>query len=122
MDTNLQELNVKMAEAEDNKASQFFTGLLSANLLFRRANGEVVGKQKFLSDLQDPNRPKLKRRAEEIQITQLSEVENHALVKLIVCTIDEKWVEKRYRNIRLFTCVESGWVLEFWYNYELTSL
>ena len=122
MDTNLQELNVKMAEAEDDKDSQFFTRLLSAKLLFRRANGEVVGKQKFLSDLQDPDKPKLKRRAEEIQITQLSEVENHALVKLIVCTIDEKSVEKRYRNIRLFICVESEWVLEFWYNYELTSL
>ena len=122
MKTNLHELNVKIAAAEDDKDSKFFTGLLSENLLFRRANGEVVGKQKFLDDLQDPNKPKLKRKVEEIQVVPISEAENKALVTLIVRTIDEKSVKKRYRNIRLFTRIEAEWIMEFWYNYELTSL
>lgn len=52
---------------------------------------------------------------------ELSEVENRALVTLIVCTVDKNSIEKRYRNIRLFTHAEDGWVLEFWYNYETVN-
>jgi hypothetical protein len=28
----------------------------------------------------------------------------------------------RYRNIRMFSRSEDNWMLELWYNYELTSL
>lgn len=122
MNTNLQELNLKIAAAENQPDAQFFTTLLSENLLFRRANGEVVGKGKFLTDLQAPKKTKLTRTAEDIQVTQIPENGQCALVTLIVCTVDEQAVEKRYRNVRLFTRAEAAWVLEFWYNYELTSL
>ena len=47
MDNHLQELNLKIAEAENQKDAQFFANLLSAKLLFRRASGKVAGKEQF---------------------------------------------------------------------------
>jgi Domain of unknown function (DUF4440) len=122
MSINLQELNQKIAKAEDDGDVPFFRSLLSESLLFRRANGAVVGKAQFLHGMEDPNRPKLRRVPENIQVTQLPEAENHALVTLIVRTIDEKEGEKRYQNIRFFTKTGTEWELAFWYNYDITGL
>lgn len=114
------ELNIKIGEAEQqrDRRSEFFENLLSKQLIFRRANGKVVGKKDFLTSLQEPN-PFTDRKSLDIEVTPQGD---RALVTLVVKTKSPKGEEGRYRNIRLFTRTDDEWQLEFWYNYDLTSL
>ena len=72
----------------------------------------------FLANLK--NNPFSSRRSEDISVTLFND---RALVTLIVIgeRADDGSVH-RYRNIRLFSRSADRWVLELWYNYELTSL
>ena len=92
--------------------------------MFRRANGSVVGKggtpeaKGFLESLEEES-PFLSRRAEDISVTLL---DGQALVTLVVHTVNKNGTQGRYRNIRLFSKPADDWILQFWYNYDLTSL
>ena len=124
MDSHLQELNRKIAEAENQKDVQFFTNLLSEKLLFRRANGAVIGKAEFLENLQDLQKPNLftERVAESIDVIENPAVPERALVTLIVRTSKADGAKQYFRNIRFFTRIATGWELDAWYNYEITGL
>lgn len=116
----LTELNMYMGEMEqqrDNKARRFFSSLLSDQLVFRRANGKVVDKETFLKDLENPN-PFTSRRTEDIDISSL---DDHALVSLVIRTMTKEGKQGRYRNVRLFSKQGTDWKLDFWYNFEITS-
>lgn len=121
MASNLQELNLKIAEAENQKDAQFFANLLSEKLLFRRANGAVIGKAEFLEDLQKPN-PFTERVAGSIEVIEDPAVSGRALVTLIVRTSKADGAKQYFRNIRFFTRTAAGWELDAWYNYEITGL
>lgn len=120
---SLVELNQQIAQEEQKgeTARQFFEKHLSEQLIFRRANGKVVGKagpEGFLEGLK--NNPFKSRAAEDIAVTLL---DDRALVTLIIVGIraDDDSVH-RYRNMRLFTRSANDWLLEFWYNYEIAGL
>lgn len=119
----LVELNNRVAEMEQTQGSEaldFFKIHLSDQLIFRRANGKVVGKSEpegFLDGLKKPG-PFTSRRAEDIVVTLL---DDRALVTLVVVGTRADRSVGRYRNIRLFSRSGKDWVMEFWYNYELTS-
>lgn len=85
--------------------------LASASLIASEPEG-------FLASLK--NNPFSSRRSEDISVTLFND---RALVTLIVIgeRADDGSVH-RYRNIRLFSRSADRWVLELWYNYELTSL
>jgi hypothetical protein len=121
---DLIELNERIGEMEQASAENartYFSDLLSDQLVFRRANGKTVGKSGedgFLSTL--GKSPYWSRRAEDISVAPLGD---RALVTLIVVgTLADKVTVQRYRNIRLFTRSAAGWVVEFWYNYDVTTL
>lgn len=117
----LEELNRKIAKAEqtrDKDAKEFFKELLSDELIFRRADTTVVGKDAFINDLNEPN-PFTSRTAEEITVTRCGD---RALVTLILHTEKSDGTQGRYRNIRVFFFAGDKWRLEVWYNYDLTSL
>ena len=125
IETDLIALNEKIAEMEQARgleAIAFFESLLSDQLIFRRASGKVVGKagpDGFLEGLNKAG-PFSLRRAENIWVTQL---DDRALVTLIVVgTRADDGSAHRYRNIRLFSRSGENWVMEFWYNYEITGL
>jgi hypothetical protein len=110
-----------MEQAGDDQALEFFQAHLSDRLIFRRANGKIVGKSEpegFLSSLK--KNPFSSRRPEDTSVTQLGD---RALVTLIVVgtRADDDSVH-RYRNIRLFTRAADKWILDLWYNYEVTGL
>src|SRR5262245_41932097 len=117
-------LNRRFAEMEQQggpEALQFFGAHLSHNLVFRRANGKVVGKfgkDGFLEGL--ANNPFKSRVVEDMSVTQQGD---QALVTLIIVGArkDDGSVH-RYRNIRLFSRSCDEWVLEFWFNYEIPGL
>lgn len=116
-------LNQRIATLEqqrDEEARAFFRAHLSDQLVFRRASGKLVGKSEpggFLDSLNNPG-PFTSLVAEAIAVTLL---DDRALVTLIVVGTRADSSVGRYRNIRLFSRSEDDWVLELWYNYELTS-
>ena len=119
----LETLNKQIAEMEQKgvEALAFFNALLSDQLIFRRANGKIVGKwdsEGFLANLK--NNPFSSRCPEDISVTLL---DDRALVTLIIVgTRADDGSVHRYRNIRLFSKQGNDWILELWYNYELTGL
>src|SRR5215472_9512603 len=116
------ELNQRIAteEQQGEAARDFFQGVLSDQLTFRRASGKVVGKagpDGFLEGL--TNNPFSERGVEgKVAVTP---VDDRALVTLIVVgrRKDDGSVH-RYRNIRLFSRAAQNWIMELWYNYEIT--
>jgi hypothetical protein len=121
---DLAALNERIAEMEQaagEEALAFFRAQLSHQLIFRRANGKIVGKSEpdgFLSGLN--KNPLSSRRTEDIVVTQLGD---RALVTLtVVGTRADDGSVHRYRNIRLFSRSANQWLLELWYNYEVTGL
>lgn len=121
---SIEDLNIEIAhmEMEENseEARKFFERYLSDQLIFRRASGKVVGKsgpEGFLEGLTNKRFKKLD--LEEINVTLQGD---RALVTLIVIGTENNGVVHRYRNIRLFTLSGDQWLLEFWYNYEITGL
>ena len=117
----LNERMVRMEQAGDDQAFDFFQAHLSDQLVFRRANGKIVGKSEpdgFLSSLK--KNPFSSRRSEDISVTQLSD---RALVTLMVVgTLANDSSVHRYCNIRFFTRSADNWILELWYNYEILDL
>ena len=119
----LVELNKEIAqrEQEGEAARTFFQKHLSDQLIFRRASGKVVGKsgpEGFLDGLK--SNPFKSRVAEDIAVNLLND---RALVTLIVVgTRKDDDSVHRFRNIRLFSRASDQWILELWYNYEITSL
>jgi len=120
----LVKLNQRVAEMEQQagaEAVEFFNTLLSDKLIFRRASGKVVGKsgpEGFLEGLK--NNPFKSHVTQNISINLL---EDRALVTLVVvANRNDDGSVHRYRNIRLFSRIGDQWILELWYNYEITSL
>lgn len=112
--------NAETTEAARKEILEFFENHLSGKLIFRRTSGKVVGKsgqESFLDGL--GKNPFSSRRSEEIAVAVLGD---RALVTLIVVgtRADDQSVH-RYRNIRLFSRSGANWILELWYNYEITG-
>jgi hypothetical protein len=120
LETDLVALNQKIAvlEQERGRTTQhFFTKLLSDQLLFRRANGRVIGKADFLQSLSTPS-PFTQYKVEQLEQVQLAEVKKRTLVTLLMRTEDRYGAARCFRHIRYFTRSATRWRLEFWYVYE----
>jgi len=66
------------------------------------------------------NNPFKSHMAEDITVHPVG---NRVLVTLVVVgTRNDDGSVHRYRNIRLFSRQDSRWILECWYNYEITGL
>jgi len=122
----LNEKSVKIEQAADEERRReevrtFFESFLSNELIFRRAGGDVIGKygdKGFLAGLSDS--PFESRDPEDFSVKVLG---NRALVTLLVVARRKNdHSVHRYRNIRLFTRSANNWILELWYNYEITGL
>ncbi|SRR5258708_6914908 len=123
MKQTLVDLNKRIGEMEQQQGKEahlFFTTLLFDQLIFHRANGKVVGKSEpegFLDSLNKPS-PFVSRESKVISVTLL---DNRALVTLIVAGTQADGSVGRYRNMRLFSPSGDNWILELWYNYEISA-
>jgi len=119
MESALIELNRQIADKEQQGAAakEFFQTHLSDQLIFRRASGKVVRKEDFLEGLK--NNQFKTRDPEDISVTLQGD---RALVTLVIRTTKENSPEQRFRNIRLFSRSGDNWIVELWYNYEITGL
>lgn len=118
--SDLNERIGNMEQEQGEESYEFFQALLSDQLIFRRASGKIVGKSElegFLDSLKKPS-PFTSRMSEEISVTLL---DDRALVTLIVVGTRADGSIGRYRNIRLFYRSGDDWLLELWYNYEIST-
>lgn len=110
------QLSAEEQRGEDGKP--FLQSHLSDSLLFRRANGRVVGKTEFLAGM--GANPFSSRTTEDIAVHVIAD---RALVTLIVVgTGKDDGSVHRYRNARFFTREGGAWLLDAWYNFEVTGL
>lgn len=112
-------LNVLIGEAELNRDENFLREILSDDLVFRRATGDVVTKEIYLSELANPENTYEYLRAENIK-AQVNE--DAALISLIVTAKGkrgEKKFEGKFRNLRVFTGDEKKRRCVIWHNTKL---
>ncbi|MEU1972156.1 nuclear transport factor 2 family protein [Microbacterium sp. NPDC019599] len=111
----LRSLNALVAEWEqrrDETAVGRLDEILSGDLLFRRANGEVVDKTAFMASLSGPS-PFADRTSDVLSVDVLG---NAALVVVMVTTTDADGVASRFRNVRALTRTDDDWQIRFWFN------
>ena len=121
MDTieQLKKINDEIRDAEWNRDIPFMKMVLDEDLLFQRANGSFVDREKYLKELSDLNNSydHLEHIVQEIKI---NEEENKASVNVIVKASGKRGVPPQpfngvYRNIRFFRKNEE-WQLYAWHN------
>lgn len=109
-------LNVLIGEAELKRDEDFLHGVLSNELVFRRANGVVVTKDEYLTDLMKPENIYEYLFPENIR----AQVKNDtALVSLDVRAKGkrgEKEFEGVFRNLRVFQNKDKSWQCVIWHN------
>ncbi|GAA1995327.1 nuclear transport factor 2 family protein [Microbacterium pumilum] len=114
-DEVLRSLNISVADWEqrgDETAVARFDEILSDDLLFRRANGEVVDKTTFIAGV-SPHSPFADRTSEVLSVQVLGK---NALVIVMVTTTDPQGVASQFRNVRALTHSDQGWQIRFWFN------
>ena len=119
-ESDLWQLNQEIAAMEQQRgitAQKFFRKILSDKLIFRRANGKVMGKADFLKTLQTPS-PFTEYSIESLEEEPLANIRRQVLVTVMMRTQDQYATVRYFRSIRLFTRTRTGWKLGFWYNYE----
>ena len=112
-------LNVLMGEAELSRDESFLRAILADDLVFRRANGAVVTKEDYLSELIKPENTYENLSAENIKAQINGEA---ALVSLIVRAKGkrgEKEFEGNFRNLRVFLQRDKNWQCAVWHNSRL---
>jgi Domain of unknown function (DUF4440) len=103
-------INEEISAAEDRGDARALDGLLSPVLAFRRANGQVVGREEFLSQAKAGGSRKTVTRS----ILLLGH--NRAFVTCDV-TMPVDGEEKTFENARLFVRTDAGdWKLLGWAN------
>jgi hypothetical protein len=114
-------LNTSIAEWEQRRDAAAIKSLdetLSPELLFRRADGTVVGKPEFMRALKEES-PFSCRASRDVAVTVRGE---RALVTLtVLATRKNDGKEREYRNIRIYFRREGRWLLEVWFNDDVTS-
>jgi hypothetical protein len=117
----LRSINLDVAtweQARDAEARGKLDELLSPQLLFRRADGTVVGKKEFMDALAGPS-PFATRASRSVVVEPRGD---RAVCTLIVTTTKEAGPVNHYRNIRWFARTEDRWLLEYWFNDDVTDL
>jgi len=102
---SLERINLEMGRAQNGGDVEFFEGLLASEFVMQRANGALMGRKEFLSDL----------RPGGDRTTQIEGIEfpqrNLGIVNCLLIAGG-----RRFRSLRTFIRVASGWRLISWAN------
>lgn len=110
------DLNRKIGEAEFTRDDAFLRGVLSDELVFKRASGAIVTKEEYLTELKKPENTYEYLFSEDIRVTASG---NAALVSLLVYAKGrrgEKEFSGVFRNQRVFVRKEGNWQCSLWVN------
>jgi hypothetical protein len=117
----LRTLNVEIAQWEQrrNKAdARRLDEVMARDLVFRRADKNVVRKREFMKSLEGPS-PFLRRASEDVHVDVRG---NRAVVVLTVVATKPDGSTHRYRNIRFFVRRDRTWRLTSWFNDDVTAV
>jgi hypothetical protein len=115
----LEQLNIRIGEAEFSRDADFLNDILADELVFRRANGTIVTKEFFLTELKKLENTFTFLHSEDIKVAIIGE---NSLVSLIVHTKGrrgEAEFEGRFRNLRIFIRREDKWQCIVWFNTKI---
>jgi hypothetical protein len=101
----LTEINYKIGEAEFQGDTQYLRTIMADDLIFRRASGDLVGKEQFLEPLE---------KGMEITVDK-----DTAVVTLLVWAKGQRngtEFKGLYRNIRMFVKSQEDWQCAVWLN------
>jgi hypothetical protein len=112
----LQELNVKIGEAEKGRDADFLRTVLADDLYFRRASGVVVDRATYLVDLAKPENTYEYLVSEDVAVTVYESTAVASLRVRAKGTKDNTPFEGVYRNTRLFLKQPEGWRCAVWFN------
>lgn len=110
----LRTLNVGIGAAEKEHDLEFLRDVLHDELIFRRADGTLVGKNEYLADV--PNRTY---GALDVEIGDVDETSDNAVVTLTVTargTRGGKPFAGTFRNVRMFVRDGERWRCKLWMN------
>src|SRR5687767_13033716 len=112
---DLRRLNERFVEEENAGRGAFFEGRLAPEFAFRRADEQIVSREKFLKDLKPGG----------VRTCDPRSIEVHRLGcvrSLVTCVVAEG--PKSFQNARLFVkdAVEGRWKLLGWANEEGASV
>ena len=114
MRDRLRELNVGIGVAEREQDTGFLREVLDNDLIFRRADGKVVGKEDYLSDLANRTYERL-----DVDVVEVDEKSDSAVVTTIVAargTNNGKPFSGTFRNVRTFVGGDGAWRCTLWIN------
>lgn len=114
MPNGLRELNVAIGTAEKEHNFDFLHEVLHDDLVFRRADGSVVGKGEYLGALENRSFDVL-----DVEVTDIDEASASAVVTAIVTARGQtKGIPfmGTYRNVRTFVRHEDRWRCKLWTN------
>jgi Domain of unknown function (DUF4440) len=117
----LRAMNLKIAEWEqrrDADAVEQLDSTIAESLVFRRADGNVVGKAEFMQALQGPS-PFLERSSRDVSVQVRGD---RAFVVLTVVATKPDASTGFYRNVRVFFRHDPTWLLEAWFNDDVTNV
>jgi hypothetical protein len=120
---HLIELNCRVGEAEKGRDDRYLSEILADDLVFRRANGDIAGKQDYLNGIRDLNNSYSRLEATSIEPKIQDDV---ALVTLRVNAAGVrggKMFDGVFRNDRVFRKVpesKHGWQCYVWINSKET--
>jgi hypothetical protein len=109
-----------LGQAEKDKDPVFFGAILAETLQFRRANGTIVDKATFISDLVKPENRNDELTSDQIKVQLYGS--NLAVVTLRVKFSGLRGGQQTkgiFRNIRIFRRepgTQGPWLLHFWFN------
>jgi hypothetical protein len=117
----LRSINLDIAKWEqqrDAEAINKLDGILSPQILFRRADKSVVGKKEFMDALQRPS-PFATRESSNVVVEMRGD---RAVCTLVVTTAKQDGPADHYRNIRWFVHEDNRWLMEYWFNDDISDL
>jgi glyoxylase I family protein len=110
----LRELNVGIGVAERDHDTEFLRQVLDDELIFRRADGKVVGKDEYLAGLRNRTYERL-----DVEVVEVDEKSDSAVVTTIVTArgmTNGKPFGGTFRNVRTFVFGDGVWRCPMWIN------
>ena len=116
----LEQLNIRIGDAELRRDELFLRNILAPELVFRRASGKIVTKSDYLAELVKPENTYEYLESENVKVAVNGE---NALVSLLVRAKGrrgETEFEGEFQNLRVFVKQAEKWCCVVWFNTRVT--
>lgn len=117
----LEQLNIRIGDAELRRDELFLKNILADDLVFRRADGKIVSKEEYLAELVKSENTYDYLESENVKVAVNDE---NALVSLSVRAKGRRGeieFEGKFQNLRVFVKQAEKWCCVVWFNTRITD-